>query len=269
MVQASLLEKSSTLYRTPLYGMMGTILTTAESSSSQTLQQTTKQFWSSIQEIVEQKLTSSEVSPKGVFEDRLVHFVKCLYIPETEIKQKAVKVKFETPVDVDKTSAPSKSKNQTTKRNELGAHCKVFIHNVTLKSFDLAHKHFSTSHLRIFSQILELDPAEEVISKVISSCHGDVATETTSHYFVFEICIPWLRKVQAGDVSGKMEVGGEGGKKEAEDGDTSEEFGHIVKLVCVFLSVLEAESVTQLLATLYEVRLIDVISFINVISLSM
>ncbi|XP_052810138.1 E3 ubiquitin-protein ligase listerin-like [Mya arenaria] len=234
VVEASLLESDSQLYKTPLYGMVGNLLATAEANSSSSLQQTTQEFWSHLKESVDTKLTSKEESSKGdKFEEKLVHFVKCLYIPQTEIKQKAGRVRFESPGDLSHTQAKSKSDSQSVRQNDLGQNCKNFVNHLTLKSFDLAHKNFSTSHLQMFAQILELDPAEEIVAKVISSCHGHVATETTSHYFVFEICIPWLQKVQQG-----------GGKWE--------EFSHIVKVVCIFLSVLDEESVPQLLGKLYE-----------------
>ncbi|WAR08242.1 LTN1-like protein [Mya arenaria] len=256
VVEASLLESDSQLYKTPLYGMVGNLLATAEANSSSSLQQTTQEFWSHLKESVDTKLTSKEESSKGdKFEEKLVHFVKCLYIPQTEIKQKAGRVRFESPGDLSHTQAKSKSDSQSVRQNDLGQNCKNFVNHLTLKSFDLAHKNFSTSHLQMFAQILELDPAEEIVAKVISSCHGHVATETTSHYFVFEICIPWLQKVQqGGGVRGSADGGeGEGlGDDGLESEEKWEEFSHIVKVVCIFLSVLDEESVPQLLGKLYE-----------------
>ena len=85
---------------------------------------------------------------------------------------------------------------------------------------------------RVFAEVLELEPSEETIAMVISRCHGDVATETTSHYFVFEICVPWLGKLSRESVT---------------------DINHLIQLVCIFLPVLDRESVLAVLEKLYEV----------------
>ncbi|KAH3724799.1 E3 ubiquitin-protein ligase listerin-like [Dreissena polymorpha] len=236
VLEASVLETGSVLYKTPLYSMLGTFLMTVECSNSTQLQQTTNKFWNDLQASVDQKLSVIEELPKGDnFDEKLAYFVKCLYFPQADVKQKTGKVKFETPEDSDIYKATRKIDLLTVKsKNELSNNCKKFVHHLTIRSFDLAHKHLSQKHLKLFAQLLELDPAEDMVAKVISSCHGDdVAKETTSHYFVFHICIPWLQKVQAG-------------------GQMLEDFTHIVRVVCIFLSVLDTDTITQLLERLYE-----------------
>lgn len=140
---------------------------------------------------------------------------------------------FQTPADSDLPSKVSKLKVTSDNPCTLRKCGKDFVHSVTLKAFHMAHHSMSSTHLRIFAQLLELSPDKESVSKEITSNLGNIEAETTSHYFVFHICVPWLRTVQGnGDI---------------------EDFRHLVKVTCIFMSVLDRESTTQLLNNLYEV----------------
>lgn len=237
MVEASLLESDSSLYKSPLYSMVGTLLGAVENAEHEPMKQNSRQFWTHLKENLETKLTSAEELPKGDnFEERIVLLVKCLFYPQTEVKQKTGKVKFEISSDTDVQTKIAKIETQTETKAELTEHVREFVQGLILTAFELAHKHFSSCHLRIFAQLLEFDSSDEVISKVIACCHGDVATETTSHYFVFEICIPWIEKLH-------------------KTGEIGPEFTHLVHVACIFLYALDEESVALLLDNLSEVGL--------------
>ncbi|KAL4232926.1 listerin E3 ubiquitin protein ligase 1 [Mactra antiquata] len=237
LVLASLVESGSTLYKTPLFSMAGTLLSAVELSQKPNINQPVSEFWTSLRENIEAKLTSSKELAKGDnFEEKLTAFVKSLFYPTLEIKSKPGKVKFEVACDSDMKKGNNRFEIDTTKtlkRTEIGACAKNFVRNLVLTSFDVAHKDFSLCHLRMFAHLLECDSSDEVIGQVISSCHGDVETRSSSHYFVFEICIPWIQKV-------------------SEISETGAELSHLVHIVCIFLPSLDSLSVVQLLEKLYE-----------------
>ncbi|XP_053396155.1 E3 ubiquitin-protein ligase listerin-like [Mercenaria mercenaria] len=229
VVEASLLEKDSTLYKSPLYTMLGQLLNAVENADNSAMKQASLKFWTHLKNSLEVKLTSTEELEKGDnFDERIVFLVKCLFYPQTEVKQKVGKVKFQVISETDTRSKIPKVEVSAGTKVELAEHASNFVQDLILTAFELAHKHFSASHLRIFAQLLEFDSSDKVVAKVIACCHGDVETETTSHYFVFEICIPWIQKLQ-------------------ETGEIGPEFTHLVHVVCIFLSVLDEESVKLLL----------------------
>jgi hypothetical protein len=235
LVEASLLEVNSSLFKTPLYTMLGQLLNAIENTDDTSMKQASLTFWTHLKSSLEEKLTSTEEFAKGDnFEDRIVFLVKCLFYPQTEMKQKVGKVKFQLISDADSPKKVPKFENLAGKKVELAENVSNFVQELILTAFELAHKHFSTSHLRIFAQLLEYDSSDKVVAKVIACCHGDVETETTSHYFVFEICIPWIQKLQ-------------------ETGEIGPEFTHLVQIACIFLSVLDQESVKLLLDNLSKV----------------
>ena len=232
------MNTSSGLYRTPLYRMIGNLLTIVETSDAANLVEVAKTFWAELEETLTNQLAEEvEPKPKNSCEERVVALFRSLFGKKNESKKKSIKVMFKSP---SASEMPSKVSNLTAKETpetaKLGTAGVDFVHCVTLKSFQMAHQSMSSTHLRIFAQLLELSPDEDIVAKVITSCHGDVETETTSHYFVFHICIPWLHSVQ-------------------KDGNI-EDFTHLVKVTCIFLSVLDNESTSQLLDKLYEVSLV-------------
>ena len=235
LVEASLLEADSTLYKSPLYTMLGQLLNAIENTDDTSMKQASLTFWTHLKSSLEVKLTATEEFSKGDnFEERIISLVKCLYYPQTEVKQKAGKVKFQLVSETESHIKVPKVDNLTRKKVELAENMSNFVQELILTAFELAHKHFSASHLRIFAQLLEYDSSDKVVAKVIACCHGDVETETTSHYFVFEICIPWIQKLQ-------------------ETGDIGPEFTHLVQVACIFLSVLDPDSVKLLLDNLSKV----------------
>lgn len=235
VVEVSLLEIDSCLYKSPLYSLVGTLLGAIENAENEHMKQSSMHFWTHLKENLEAKLTSAEELPKGDnFEERIIFLVKCLFYPQSEVKQKTAKVKFEISSDTDVPKKIEKIETPMETKAKLTEHVREFVQGLILTAFELAHKHFSSCHLRIFAQLLEFDSSDEVIAKVIACCHGDVATETTSHYFVFEICMPWIEKLH-------------------ETGEIGPEFTHLVHVACIFLSALDEESVTLLLDSLSEV----------------
>lgn len=235
VIEASLLEIESSLYKSPLYTMIGKLLTAVENSGNNSMKQSSGQFWTHLKESLEGRLTSTEELTNGDnFEERIIFLVKCLFYPQTEVKQKMGKVKFEIMSEMESQSKVTKLEITEETKIDLVENASNFVEDLILSAFELAHKHFSSSHLRIFAQLLEFDSSDKVIAKVIACCHGDIPTETTSHYFVFEICLPWIQKLQ-------------------ETGEIGPEFKHLVHIACIFLSVLDEDSVRLLLDNLSEV----------------
>lgn len=237
VVQESFVGESRNLHKSSLYGATGKLLKAVESSDKPELKKMAETFWAEIEETANSKLTSSEGLSEGDnFEEKIVTLVKCLFYPKIDSKQKSSKVMFETSSDLNIAEKVSKLTLLEPSSAKIVPEkiCLDFVHRVTLKAFLEAHKSTSTTHLRIFAQLLEINSDEEIVSKVITSCHGDTETETTSHYFVFNICVPWLQKVQHRE-------------------GFLENFSHLVRMTCIFLSVLDSESILQLLDKLFEV----------------
>lgn len=234
VVEASLLEKDSPLFRSPLYSMMGLLLSAIEKVEYEESKLWASHFWTHLKESVIGKLTSAEEFERGDnFEEKLIFLVRCLFYPQTEVKQKTGKVKFEVSSDVDALSKIPKIEMKTEAKASISELAKKFVHELIVVAFNVAHKQFSTCHLRIFAQLLELDPSDEVVAKVIACCHGDVAMETASHYFVSEICIPWIQKLHT-------------------EQRVSADFTHLVHIACIFLPALDKDSVRELLDKVHE-----------------
>lgn len=216
--------------------MVGCLLTAVEMSDKENSKMSAKTFWAELEETLTTHFFTEVESPrKDNFEEKIVALFKSLSGQQTETKKKSAKVMFDTPADSDLATKVSKLdiKSVPDTLGSLGKNGKDFVHSVTLKSFQMAHQSMSSTHLKIFAELLELIPDKDMVSKEITCDLSDVETETSSHYFVFHICIPWLHSVQE---SGNIE-----------------DFAHLVKVTCIFLSVLDTESTTQLLYKLYEV----------------
>ena len=216
--------------------MLGKLLTGLELTEQGV--QTASVFWTNLTETAENRLFSMEGSSDD-FENRIVHLVKCLYFPSKESKVKIKKVGFDMVTgDIDEKEN-EKNNIQTnsltvTAKAELGSNGNKFVSNLILLTFKLAHKHFSSSHLGMLAELLELNCDDKVIAMVIASCHGDISSDDTLQYFVFEICMPWLMEIQ----------------KRSEN---SEDLIHLINIVCLFVPSLEITSGVTLLNRLYEV----------------
>ncbi|XP_062615887.1 E3 ubiquitin-protein ligase listerin-like [Saccostrea cucullata] len=228
VVHASLFESTSALHRTPLYSLLGNLLTSLETSDECT--QSVSNFWSELRLCVSDRLGSALSSEERYFTDRLIQFVKCLIFPQSGNKAKTdvkVKVKFAAGDVV--PGMEQLSVNQQERR-ELSRGAKEFVHMMTIKSFEMAHRNHNKENLHLFAALIELLPEEETIKDIIERCHGDVKTDQShSSYFVFNVCLPWLHQSQA-----------------LEENDSVQ----LISVICSFIPLLESSVVDTLLEEL-------------------
>ena len=234
VLSASLFESSSALHKTPLYSLTGNLITSLESGSDcQECPEVVTNFWRDLGISMSEKLASGLSSQESFLTDRLVQFVKCLIYPQSNLKAKTdvkVKVKFAS------AEVPSMEQQSISKqdRRELTPGAKSFVHLMTIKSFEMAHKSQNRQNLRLFAALIELFPEEETIKEIISSCHGDISTDQShSSYFVFNVCLPWLHQSQ-----------------ELNDSDS----GHLISVICSFIPLLETSVIDTLLEELCKVH---------------
>ncbi|KAK3592614.1 hypothetical protein CHS0354_008149 [Potamilus streckersoni] len=193
VVQASLIEVQSGLSRTPLYGMLGMMMSGLEQMESSPALAVLG-FWNQLGDILQEKMMhfGQDLEGKSSFDEKLVHLVKCLLYPKTLTKHKTERVRF----TLEKKDT-SHEIAAVLERIELGKCQAEFVQRLTLTSFKHAHDQWSPEHLKLFGQLIELDSSATTVSKVIQCCHSDtVSEEPPADYFVFHICLPWLKRLQ-------------------------------------------------------------------------
>ncbi|KAL3881947.1 hypothetical protein ACJMK2_028330 [Sinanodonta woodiana] len=193
VVQASLIEGQSGLSRTPLFGMLGMIMSGLEQMEFSPVQAVLG-FWIQLGDILQEKMMhfGQDLEGKSSFDEKLVHLVKCLLYPKALTKHKIERVRF----TLEKKST-SHEIEAILERVELSKCQAEFVQRLTLTSFKHAHDQWSPEHLKLFGQLIELDSSAITVSKVIQCCHsGTVSEEPPADYFVFHICLPWLKRLQ-------------------------------------------------------------------------
>ena len=210
--------------------MIGKVTTSLESSEA--LREATEEFWTNLTEGVVESIEIGDSPTNRGLIDRVVHFVKCLVYPDVTIKSKSEgRVKFAT----GKQTAEQQTVQYSGDKEELSSLAKVFVENITLKSFSMAYQKHSPDHLHLFAALIELQPSDVTIQKVIQLCKGEKqGDQSNSSYFVFEICVPWLEESQS---------------SEERKFDPEE----LVAVICTFVALLEREAVTSLLIKLTQV----------------
>lgn len=230
VLNASLFEATSALHKTSLYSLIGNLMIAMETEANfEEFGDILSNFWKDLGSSVSERLGSGLSVETGYLTDRLVQFVRCLIYPQGSLKAKTdgkVKVKFAT------AETPSMDSLSTSKpeRRELTPGAKKFVHLMTMKSFEMAHKSQDKQNLHLFAALIELFPEEETIKDIIASCHGDVSTDQShSSYFVFNVCLPWLHQSQ-----------------ELKDSDS----GQLINVICSFIPLLETSVIDTLLKEL-------------------
>ncbi|XP_056016029.1 E3 ubiquitin-protein ligase listerin-like isoform X2 [Ostrea edulis] len=228
VLHASLFESTSALHKTSLYSLVVNLLTSLETGDkTEKYRNTLTKFWRDLGVTVSERLGSGLGSDDRYLTDRLIQFVRCLLYPQSGLKAKSdvkVKVKFAENPSVEELSiSPEETK-------ELSGEAKEFVHMITIKSFEMAHKHSDKQNLHLFAALIELLPDERTIKDIISNCHGDVSIDQShSGYFVFNVCLPWLHQSQ-----------------ELEESDA----GQLISVICSFIPLLESSVVKTLLEEL-------------------
>ncbi|KAJ8315834.1 hypothetical protein KUTeg_007984 [Tegillarca granosa] len=240
VVQSSLFDTKSILSRSPLYTMMGSLLESLEQIETGSMDKTVIIFWTELADQIEEKMSESVlVTQQEQFMQRTTHLVKCLIYPQQAVKLKTEKVKFMGTV---KENSDSQALGE---RTVLSNGAGLFVQRITLKAFKMAHEHWNPANLQLFAQLIELEPAEETIRKVIECCHGNVeSNQSHSSYFVFEVCLPWLSNMQSSTQEGA-------------------DPRQLLTVICTFLPLLEKESTVSLLQKLCE----SITSFCNFLHL--
>lgn len=213
-----------------MYTMMGSLLDSLERTETGNMEKAVTTFWTELADQIEDKMSESVlVTQQEQFMQRTTHLVKCLIYPQQAVKIKTEKVKF-------MGTLKENSENQALgDRTILSNGASLFVQRITLKAFKMAHKHWNPANLQLFAQLIELEPAEETIRKVIECCHGNVDSDQShSSYFVFEVCLPWLSNMQSSTQEGA---------------DPKQ----LLTVICTFLPLLEKESTFSLLQKLCEV----------------
>lgn len=233
VLNASLFEATSALHKTSLYSLIGNLMIAMETEVNfEEFGDILSNFWKDLGSGVSERLGSGLSEEMGYLTDRLVQFVRCLIFPQCSFKAKTdvkVKVKFAT------TETPSMDSLSTSKpeRRELTPGAKKFVHLMTMKSFEMAHKSQDKQNLHLFAALIEFFPEEETIKDIIASCHGDISTDQShSSYFVFNVCLPWLHQSQ-----------------ELKDSDS----GQLINVICSFIPLLETSVIDTLLKELCKV----------------
>ena len=236
-MEASLTEPNASLSRSPLYSMTGAMLANLEKSDYTPCQVAANAFWTALTDTIVEKMSavSEDSDLHSRLIERAVRVVRCLIYPQTVQKQKVEKVRFSS--DIKKTS-PDSLPGSVAEKTTLPPGGKQFVQKLTMHAFKQAHEHWSLEHLRMFAELMELDSSEETVKKVIDSCHGDNVQhdEEPSHYFVFHICLPWLKKVQTCEQQGT-------------------EIIHLINVICTFLPLLDKSKVLAVLDNLTEVNI--------------
>lgn len=229
LVLTSLVNSSWTLYRSPLYSLMGSAFASLEVSASGM----TNEFWTELANGVIKRLTSGVSSVDtdleySKFVERCIHLVSCLVFPKIGNKNKTEKVKFSMGIESDHVATEGE-------RTPLSTGASQFVQKLTLKAFQIARESHSIHCLHLFASLVELDPSQNTILKVIEDCEGPVDDDQShASYFVFSVCIPWLQEVMSsGAVDPKQ----------------------LLSVICTFMPLLESDAIAKLLEQLCQMKL--------------
>lgn len=225
VVASSVVEMTSVLNNSPLHGMLGSSLEKMENTENDNITSAMINYWSELADRIIERMDSEEEAVTMAIVGRVVTLVRSLVSPpiSCKVEEKLGKMKL--------SASDENSLQKGRERNSLTKGMSLFIQRLTLYAFQSAHKHFNAPCLNLFASLMELNPAEDTIKSVIESCHGDVETDQShSNYFVFNVCLPWLQKIEADDQK------------------------HVISIICTFMAMLDNSSLTALLQTLTEVH---------------
>ncbi|XP_060079662.1 E3 ubiquitin-protein ligase listerin-like [Ylistrum balloti] len=225
MVQTSLMDCKSTLHISPLYSLIGSVFSSLEHSAGDV----TNEFWTELGDSVLERLSSEESDLEdSKFVERCIHLVTCLVYPKTGSKSKTEKVKFSLGTEPD----PIATEGERTALSTGAAH---LVQRITLKAFQMARETHSVHCLHLFASLVELDPSQNTIQKVIEECEGRVVDhQSPSLYFIFTVCIPWLQEIISSEGTDPRQL---------------------LSVICVFMPLLESDSIGQLLQQLCQMEL--------------
>ncbi|XP_033741541.1 E3 ubiquitin-protein ligase listerin-like [Pecten maximus] len=223
VVLTSLLDSSSTLHRSPLYSLMGSAFSSLEVSAGAVMDE----FWTELGNGILERLVSVDIEDSK-FVERCIHLVRCLVYPKIGNKNKTEKVKFSFGIEQDQIA----TEGERTLLSTGAAH---LVQRITLKAFRMARETHTVHCLHLFTSLVELDPSQNTIQKVIEECEGHVADQQShSSYFVFSVCIPWLQEVMSSETADPRQL---------------------LSVICTFMPLLESDSITKLLQQLCQMEL--------------
>ena len=269
LVESSLLEDSSQLHKTPLYSMVSQLLGPAHKCDTIP---GAAEFWNHLAgtmlEALDIPTGSGTLAPaeqkhREMLNEKLLAFVRALYYPDLEPKQKSGKVTFKTEEDIDKSLNELTLTNMSEKVN-LGQHTAGFVHKLIQHTFNSAHNNKSSSSLQLLSALLDINSDDNTVSSMVqcvavgARTEGDAEglsdnitnndksnnstdkcdiianSESAKQYFVFDICVEWLLRLQ---------------KQDSSERDVK----NVINIVSLFMNNLDIEKSVQLLEKLNEV----------------
>lgn len=226
--------------------LAGTVLDALDNTSSDTIEPTVQK-------------TRTDICTK------LQSLIRALYYPDIVLSQKTGKVTFQTDSDIDKSISEIKLTDTGQKAN-LGQYATAFVQKVVKHAFKGAYFSDNSDSLQLLSRLLEINGGDDVLTNMVQCIKDDNKTgdrdtrvissdsikngnnnsaqecdilpeaETVhpGEYFVFEVCLEWLEKLQTKEYS-------------------EQDLKNVINIISLHIQTLEVEKINHLLEKLNEV----------------